>query len=108
MPMIPLTLPIETATTYYATLQRFQDELVTRWGATEAVARQALYLMLVPGLPPYGWRRVVLGEHVSAVKRLAHHAGLEVILVQVGAEAGLALPPQTGAIREAWPGPVLF
>lgn len=106
--MIPLTLPVETVTTYHATLQRFRDELVARWGATEATARQALYLMLVPGPPPYGWRRVVLGEHVSAVKRLAQRAGLEIIPVQVGAEAGIALPPLTGAIREAWPGPVLF
>lgn len=104
--MTTLTLTAEVASQYAATLGRFQEELMTRWKASAREAHQALYLMLLP--TPYGPLRIVLGEHTSAVARIAEKAGIAVLPVNAAGQMGLALPPQTGAIREAWPGPVLF
>lgn len=104
--MVPVVLTAEVAAQYAATLERFQAELMTRWKASAKEAHQALYLMLLP--TPYGPLRIVLGEHTSAVARIAEKAGIAALPVNAGGEMGIALPPLTGAIREAWPGPVLF
>lgn len=106
--MNTLILPIDVAQIYTTNIRHFQAELITRWKASDTEARQALYLMLIQGPAPYGHLRIVLGEHAPAITRIAQKAGMRVIPVQVGGEVGVALPPLTAAIREAWPGPVML
>jgi len=104
--MTALILAAEVVAQYTAALERFQSELIIRWKTSDTEARQALYLMLIQG--PHGHVHVVLGEHVPAVTHIARKVGMQVIPVQADGHNGIALPPLTSAIREAWPGPIMF
>lgn len=103
-----LTLTAEMAAQYAATLERFQDELITRYKASASEAHQALYLMLIQGPAPYGHLRIVLGAHAPAVAHIAERAGMSVLPVRADGQTGIALPPMTGDVRAAWSGPVMF
>lgn len=106
--LTPLSLDATLAAQYTAALERFRAELTARWGATATDADQALYLMLIHGPTPYGYLRIVLGAHAPTVARLAQQIGVAVVPVQADGQPGIALPPDTGAIRAAWPGLAMF